>query len=62
MGEEELGSPVQAGPTEVHAIPCIPKALLSLQLGMDSRMPEAGSAGVNVWGAFGSASCHRFAL
>lgn len=59
---EELGSPVQAGPTEVCATACIPKALQSRQQGMGSRVPEAGSAGVSVSGAFGSTSCHRFAL
>lgn len=52
--EEEVGSPVQAGPTEVGGTHCIPKALPARQRGTGSGIPEAGCGGVSVSGAFGN--------
>lgn len=50
--EEEVGSPVQAGPTEDGGTCCIPKALPGKQRGMGSRILEAGCGGVSAVCAF----------
>lgn len=52
--EEEVGSPVQAGPTEVGGTCCVPKALPGRQQGTGSRIPGAGCGGVSTLGAFGN--------